>query len=207
MAPGDRDASGFSSSRLDDRVLTTLQGLGGRIAFSGLRRVLGAHPESLSRALRRLEREGLVEHADGGYRSLDLGRRPEPGGSEVRLRAVASVEVPPGAGLDTVLARLTGRWFGELRWVGIVERPEGRLLAWALRDGSETVLLGVRRGVLRVYLPERPAPGDLGDGEDAAYQLLVHAVEALRPLATSSGGSVRLLRAAGPVGTGDFVDN
>jgi len=169
----------FSPTRLDERVLNALQGLPGRVAFSGLRRVLGAHPESLARALRRLEREGLVERTDGGYRAL--GGLPRSVADLTReLRPIAQIDLPLSTPPDTLLGRLSGHWFGSLRWVGVVERPEARLLAWARRDGSGYVLLGIDRGALRVYVPA-DVTGDVAEAEDAAYELLVHAANALRP--------------------------
>ena len=39
-----------------------------QVAFQGLRRRLGIHPEQLSRALHRLADDNLVEHTDLGYR-------------------------------------------------------------------------------------------------------------------------------------------
>lgn len=165
-------------SRLDERILATLEGLQGELAFNGLRRVLRAHPESLARALRRLEREGLVLHANGVYRAM----APRPGGGVAggqKLRTIAEVELPSGAPPPVVLERLTGRWFGSLRWVGVVERPQERLFAWALRDSGSLVLLGAFGGRLRVLVPDGVG-AETADAEDAAYELLVHAVEALR---------------------------
>jgi hypothetical protein len=185
------------SSRLDDRVLVTLHELNGRIAFSGLRRVLKAHPESLSRALRRLEREGLVERGDGGYRVLSSDGSPDPTGASP-LRSIARVSVPAGILPEAVLGRLSGHWFGSLRWIGVVDRPSQRLLAWARRDGSGYVLLGISRGALQVYVPDETGPSDVGEAEDAAYELLGHAVGALRP--TAPDGGVVFLR---PTPTGD----
>jgi len=182
------------SAGLDERVLSTLQGLRGWIAFSGLRRVLGAHPESLSRALRRLEREGLVERADGGYRAITAPGTGSPVSTE--LRSIAMVDLPPGVEAGFVHGRLSGRWFGSLRWVGIVERPGGRLLAWAGRDGAGYVLLGIQRGVLRVYVPAETAGSDPGDVEDSAYELLGHAVEALRLSAAASPSSIAFFAAS-----------
>jgi DNA-binding transcriptional ArsR family regulator len=182
-----------ASSRLDDRVLVTLQELNGRIAFSGLRRVLKAHPESLSRALRRLEREGLVERGEGGYRALSREPRLDPS-TTTHLRPIARVEVPLGTPPETVLGRLAGHWFGNLRWVGVIDRPSQRLLAWARRDGSGYVLLGIHGGSLRVYVPDENGPGDPGEAEEAAYELLAHAVGALRP--TAPDGGVAFLQTA-----------
>jgi DNA-binding transcriptional ArsR family regulator len=179
--------SSVAPARLDERILATLEGLPGRLAFSGLRRVLGAHPESLARALRRLEREGLVERVDGGYRAL--GDRPRSVEELTSvLRPIASVDLPLGTPSETLLGRLAGHWFGSLRWVGVVERPDGRLLAWARRDGSGYVLLGVDRGHLRVFVPGPREADDTTESEDAAYELLVHAVDALRPTPSSGGG-------------------
>jgi hypothetical protein len=180
------DRSSPVPSRLDDRILQTLEGLPGRVAFSGLRRVLGAHPESLARALRRLEREGLVERLDGGYRILsDRPRSVEEITSD--LHPIAQVDLPAGSPQTDLLGRLAGRWFGSLRWVGVVDRPDGRLLAWARRDGDGYVLLGIERGALRVYLPGPHEGEDSNESEDAAYELLVHAVAAIRPTPTGTG--------------------
>jgi DNA-binding Lrp family transcriptional regulator len=173
---------GLGEGHLDERVLSTLQLLTGRLAFSGLRRVLGTHPESLSRALRRLEREGLVEHVDGGYRALVEPTVVEAG-TDRGLRSIARIDLPPSTDAPTFLGRLTGRWFGSLRWVGLLDRPEGELLAWARRDGGELVLLGLARGVLTVYAAGGREADEPAEAEEAAYELLFHAAEALRPAA------------------------
>jgi DNA-binding Lrp family transcriptional regulator len=193
----------FTPARLDERVLTALQGLPGRVAFSGLRRVLGAHPESLARALRRLEREGLVERTDGGYRAL--AGLPQSAEDLTReLRPIARIDLPLGTPPDALLGRLSGHWFGSLRWVGVVERPDERLLAWARRDGSGYVLLGIDRGSLRVYVPTDPST-DAAEAEDAAYELLVHAADALRPphLANATVSFLAAPRADPPTDWGD----
>lgn len=179
MAIEDRERNpAASSGGLDERVLSTLQGLQGRIAFSGLRRALRAHPESLSRALRRLEREGLIERGAGGYRALVAPGRDRSLSTE--LRTVATIDLPPGVPAEVVRGRLSGRWFGSLRWVGLVDRPGDGLLSWSGRDGAGFVLLGIDHGVLRVLVPRDFEGDDPAESEDAAYELLAHAVEALR---------------------------
>jgi hypothetical protein len=178
--------------RLDDRVLETLESSRGRVAFSGLRRMLHVHPESLSRALHRLEREGLVEHGDGGYRSLVAGPAPDVDASADR-RAIARVELPPGTPPAAVVSRLTGRWFGTLRWVGAFERGREHLLVWARRDGQGTVLLGVEPSAIRVYVREGESGGDPAEAEDAAYELLYHAADAIRPVAENGRSGVTYL--------------
>jgi hypothetical protein len=184
-----------STGRLDDRIIVTLQELRGRIAFNGLRRALGAHPEALARSLRRLEREGLVERSEDGYRALTPERPPDPS-LTADLRPVARIDLPLGTTSDVVFGRLSGHWFGSLRWVGIIDGPRGRLLAWARRDGSGYVLLGVRAGSLQVYVPGEAGPGEPGEAEEAAYEVIAHALDALRPVAHNSG--VALFRAEAP---------
>jgi len=203
--PSVREETPAPPGGLDERVLATLQGLHGRIAFSGLRRVLHAHPESLSRSLRRLEREGRVERSGGGYRAL--GEVPDGAlSTSAGLRPIAQVDLPPGAPPDTVFGRLSGRWFGSLRWVGLVDGPTGRLLAWARRDGAGYVLLGIDRGVLRVYVRSERSGDDAGESEDSAYELLVHAVDALRPAGQDTVGSVSFFAADAPT-TRASLDN
>jgi len=204
MASDRNETTWTPSNGLDERVLSTLEGLAGQIAFSGLRRTLRVHPESLARSLRRLEREGLVERSSDGYRAL-RGPRHDPVKRLDGLRPIAQVELPPGASTDTVLARLAGRWFGSLRWVGVVHEPTGQLLTWAGRDGTGRVLLGIRRGVLSVFVRDDPS-GEEDDPEEAAYELLAHAAEALRFSAGSSGGPTSFL-AAGVVVSEAWLDN
>jgi DNA-binding Lrp family transcriptional regulator len=177
-----------AGGRLDDRVIVALQELHGRIACRGLRRALGAHPEALSRSLRRLEREGLVERSEAGYRALTPEQPPDPALTG-DLHPIARVELPMGTTRDSVLGRLSGRWFGSLRWVGVIDAPRGRLLAWARRDGSGYVLLGVRSGRLEVFVPGDSGPGETSEAEEAAYEVLGHALEALRPGASTSGAA------------------
>jgi hypothetical protein len=155
------------------------------MAFNGLRRTLGAHPESLSRALRRLERYGRVARTEHGYRlvdSVDVAHASGLNGSAARPapaseRTLAQIRLSPGLSGEEVLGRLAGRWFGPLRWVGLFDRPGEPRLVWSRADGSGLVSLGVRAGVLRVY-GERSTPDTAGD-EEAARQLLAHALERL----------------------------
>lgn len=190
---GEHEIDG-DGGRLDERVLTTLQGLSGRLAFSGLRRYLGTHPESLSRALRRLEREGLIERSEGGYRALARGPKVDAS-SDRDLRTIARIELPLGGRARELVGRLTGRWFGSLRWVGLLERPAGELLAWARRDGGGLVLLGVRDGTLSVSVPSWQPDDDPSEAEEAAYELLFHAVEAMRAAPGARPPPAALVRA------------
>jgi DNA-binding transcriptional ArsR family regulator len=170
--------------RLDDRVLAILGGTPGEITFNGMRRALEAHPESLTRALRRLSRDGLVTRDTGGYRLGEsaLAARSGPGPLarplEPARALVAEVRLPRTEPVPELLGRLAGRWFGRLRWVGTYDRAREPLLVWSRVDGPGQLLLGLRPGHLRVYT--EPPPATLGAAsrglEEAARQLLWHAL-------------------------------
>ena len=168
--------------RLDDRVQALLASQGGRLAFNGLRRALGAHPESLTRALRRLERRGVVRHLEDGYALVAPGERslqtrPTPG-----RRSVASVQLPPGLSSDAILGQLAGRWFGTLRWSGVYDRAGDPLLAWSVGASPVRVLLSIRKGALRVLVEGEPSSeSGARAAEGAAWELLRHALERLHP--------------------------
>ncbi|MCI4345706.1 MAG: hypothetical protein L3K07_02985 [Thermoplasmata archaeon] len=171
--------------RLDDRILAFLSGEPGEITFNGMRRALAAHPESLTRALRRLSRDGRVLRETRGYRLgmppalAPTGKATVPGYAEPRRALVAEVRLPPAEPVPELLGRLAGRWFGQLRWVGTYDRPKEPLLVWSRADGRGQLLLGLRRGHLRVYAEPPPsalAPSEGRALEEAARELLWHAL-------------------------------
>lgn len=178
-------------ARIDDRVLEMLSERASRIAFNGLRRTLGVHPESLTRALRRLERAGTVTRTEAGYARTE----PALGGSEEAhpVRTVASVQLPPGAQAEDILGRLAGRWFGSLRWVGIHEHPGDPWLVWSTERGHAHFMLAIQRGSLRV-LTDLAVRG-AGTEDGAAYELLAQAVDRIRAVAPRSDSSVLTLEA------------
>jgi DNA-binding Lrp family transcriptional regulator len=196
----DEGAPGVPDPRLDDRVIDLLLDHHGRIAFNGLRRALHVHPESLTRALRRLERDGLVRREKGGYAATALPSATHEPRSEQPRSLVASIELAPMIPRDEILGALAGRWFGSLRWVGIHERPGDPWLVWSVGDSGAHVMLSVRRGTLRVYVdrersdPQRPLV------EPAAHDLLRYVLERLTrfPADSSGGPSARFLGAAPP---------
>ncbi len=184
--------------RLDDRVVEILTAHAGRIAFNGLRRTLRAHPESLARALRRLERSGLVSRREDGYALIADAALPSRARAApfVDPRSVASVALPPGIQDAEVLGALAGRWFGSLRWVGIYERPDDPYLVWSVGESRGHVLLSVRRGTLRV-LVDQPRESPEGPRlEEAAHELLIQGLTRLRRSDRGSSPSTVLLAGA-----------
>lgn len=180
--------------RIDDRVLEVLAENQGRIAFNGLRRALQVHPESLTRALRRLERDGVIRKDRGSYELAAPIARGTEGPSKIAVRTVASVELPPGGSREEIFGRLSGRWFGRLRWVGLFDHPGDPWLVWSVEGSATHVMLSEREGRLHVLVE-----GDRGIGgdeiEDAAYELLAQSVARLRELPRRGGPTAAYLSA------------
>jgi DNA-binding Lrp family transcriptional regulator len=171
------EAPMWLSDRLDDRIVALLESNPGRLAFNGLRRALQAHPESLQRALRRLEREGVVRRESVGYSLARAGSSPVPVAPSPPSHEVAVVELPPGTGVEEFLGRLAGRWVGSLRWVGLLDDPDDPRLVWAVPGTEGRIVAAVRDGRLRVWVESArspPAPSLL----DAAHDLVVFSVRA-----------------------------
>ncbi|MCI4350231.1 MAG: Lrp/AsnC family transcriptional regulator [Thermoplasmata archaeon] len=164
---------------LDTRIVDELERLRGRISFGGLRRALAAHPESLSRALRRLEREGVVDRTDDGYRLLTAGG-PQPGDPWASDRVLAELKLPPGFNPTTAVDRLNGRWFGSLRWVGASQRGGEHRLVWSRRDGTGDLVLALQSGSIRILTTNGDERLDAPEDEEAAYELMFHALDQLR---------------------------
>jgi hypothetical protein len=107
--------------------------------FDGLKRLLGTHPETLSRALDRLEEQGLVQKTPGGYRvtpRLQEMPRMHPVASEAPAVPLVQTFLPYDVSVPTIIAHLKGRWFGTLRWLGYAEEEGGVTLKWVTDDGG-----------------------------------------------------------------------
>jgi hypothetical protein len=182
---------------LDDRVVEFLMERPGRVAFNGLKRALDAHPESLVRSLRRLERHGVVRRESDGYQLIDRPELPSSP-SRPRARPFASVDLAPGASRTELFGRLAGRWFGSLRWLGLYEPSDGPWLVWSVQGTPGQVRLGIRRG--RLTVTTDPAGTPEGDArlEDAARSLLRHALDALGPSQPEDPGVLSFTPAPGP---------
>ena len=127
---------------LDQQVLLMLSEGGGHVAFSGLRRSLEVHPESLVRTLRRLQRSGEIGKDGLGY----FLREPAPRGARSTPSwPLASVRLPVPLAPDTVLGALAGRWFGPLRWVGTYDARRPPALVWSM-PGVDGLLVLQARG-------------------------------------------------------------
>lgn len=124
-----------------------------QVAFQGIRRRLGIHPEQLSRALHRLGEDGLVQKTDLGYRVTPKALAifsPREWTSEDAGVTILQTFLPSSLDLRSLVASLRGTWIGPLRWYGLSESAEGLRLSWTLEDESIRLETRIRAGHLAV---------------------------------------------------------
>jgi len=123
-------------------------------SFKALERKLGIHQQSLSRALKRLEYLNLVEKTPYGYKikgknifpiisiiqNNQVEEQEEPLSFETtttttkktkkRFNQLIQIRIPIKSNIDIIVNRLVGKWFGNLRWLGLVKKEAGFTLQW-----------------------------------------------------------------------------
>lgn len=130
----------------DNKVLAVLNEAGSNYSFKGLMRKLNLHQQSLSRALHRLEEMGVVIKSPVGYRLSDKAAitrtdLPAPKGREYTQLLQTYIPVSVKAG--EIARHLIGRWFKNLRWIGMIESGTGYTLQWTSDDGSFQINLRI----------------------------------------------------------------
>src|SRR5207237_6055922 len=106
-----------------------------RVAFQGLRRRLGIHPEQLSRALHRLSDDNLVERTELGYRVTPRALSvisPGAFSSEEHGVTILQTYLPADLDLRALVHRVHGSWIGPLRWYVLYESEDCLRLTRAL---------------------------------------------------------------------------
>ena len=116
--------------------------------FNGLVRKLGIHQQSLTRSLHRLESAGLVKKTDYGYKltknldsilvkksRIDLENLSKRISHQYeQFEQILQLYIPTDIKVEDVINKLLGKWFGTLRWIGIIEGDGGYVLQWASSD-------------------------------------------------------------------------
>ena len=128
----------------DNKILALLNEAGSNYSFKGLMRKLNLHQQSLSRALHRLEEMDLVEKSSLGYRlsktgasamsNTELLQQKRPRGRE--YMQLLQTYIPLNIKASEVMRYLIGRWFKNLRWIGMIRSDTGYTLQWISDDGS-----------------------------------------------------------------------
>ena len=152
----------------DTKILSFLnQETGANYSFKGLLRKLNLHQQSLTRALSRLEDLGLIEKSSLGYKlskngesimtlstksnvekrigALEEGEQEE----EVEKKKNGYVQllqtyVPIDIKSDEIVHALIGKWFNNLRWIGMIESETGEyMLQWINDNNTFQIILRV----------------------------------------------------------------
>jgi hypothetical protein len=110
--------------------------------FNGLARKLEIHPQSLARSLHRLIDLRLIEKSNDGYKlrkSILLnGVIENPHGEKIIVDGSSTkpyvqlihAYLPLASINDAMVHNLVGKWFGNLRWLGLIETENGYRLQW-----------------------------------------------------------------------------
>ena len=128
--------------------------------FNGLVRKLGMHQQSLSRALHRLENAGIILRTESGYKlsknlrsvlvkksRIDLEHLAKKISKQHHLHFVQILQlyIPFNVTVDKIVEKLVGKWFGNLRWMGLIEGDGGYVLQWANSDKFQVNLKIISR--------------------------------------------------------------
>ncbi len=158
-------------------------------AFQGIKRKLGLHQETLSRALHRLERDGFIEKTGNSYKISGKGQAIIVSGKDLMTSTdrhslsyqvpILTAVLPPDLNPQEFLKALEHKWFGNLRWYGSSEGEDHVSLTWITQDGSNKLTAIIANGSLTIEvetLKGNQMPLSVRD----AYQLFDHIMKTLR---------------------------
>jgi DNA-binding transcriptional ArsR family regulator len=151
----------------DTKILSFLnQETGANYSFKGLLRKLNLHQQSLTRALSRLEDLGLIEKSSLGYKlskngesimtlstksnlekragASEEGQEEEIGKKKNGYVQLLQTYVPIDIKSDEIVHALIGKWFNNLRWIGMIESETGEyMLQWINDNNTFQIILRV----------------------------------------------------------------
>jgi DNA-binding transcriptional ArsR family regulator len=168
--------------------LDVLEALGGSfeyegaVSFQGMRRKLGLHQETLSRSLRRLERDGLVDKSQHDYKISKKGTEVLTRNKTKNTHSSRDVIFPipilrtilPTHATDLEIeGALSHKWFGNLRWYGSSHNEDGTVLAWTTDDGKLKLSARISNGYLTVE-SQATTKESMESAIRAAYEIFDH---------------------------------
>lgn len=161
----------------EESILGALAG-DGTVSFQGLKRLLGLHPQALSRSLARLRLRGLVVGDETGYRLAqpalpDAAAFPSkallPPIPLERSATLAALLLEQPEAVRLLESALAGRWLRNLRWLGKARMGETLVLAWLVEPEGVVLRLVVEGRHVRLEVAEEAR-------DDAPVHAGVHAL-------------------------------
>jgi hypothetical protein len=131
-------------------------------SFKALERKLSVHQQTLARSLRRLVELDFIEKSPAGYRLneinassilslienstinlfseeefLLLEEETRKSKKQKRFNQLLQIYLPLKVDVKQVVDRITRKWFGNLRWLGLVKKDTGYRLEWVVKGKYE----------------------------------------------------------------------
>ena len=142
LRQSDIDILKILSENEDENTIATF-------SFNGLKIKLNLHQEILSRSLKRLKELGLIYKIKFGYKATENGkiifsklkRISNEKRSNLKYTQIMQVSVPFRLPNQQIVQNLSGKWFSNLRWIGMIQNVTGYQLKWKdIEDFIEIVL-------------------------------------------------------------------
>ena len=157
----------------DSKVLDVLSENNSNYTFRGMMRKLGMHQESLSRSLQRLHELDLIEKSQLGYKLSEKGAflaKEEPK-FKISYTPLLQTYVPSNVRATDIISSIAGRWFKNLRWIGMVESQTDNVLQWISEFGAFELNLRVSPNYIQIET-NAATEQDKADAMISAYRII-----------------------------------
>ena len=157
----------------DSKVLDALSENNSIYTFSGIMRKIGMHQESLSRSLQRLHELDLIEKSQLGYKLSEKGAflvKEDPK-LKISYTPLLQTYVPSNVHASDIISSMAGRWFKNLRWIGMVQSQPDYILQWYSEFGSFDLNLRVTPNYITVE-SSATSEKDKTDAMISAYRIM-----------------------------------
>jgi len=157
----------------DSKVLDVLSENNSNYTFRGMMRKLGMHQESLSRSLQRLHELDLIEKSQLGYKLSEKGAflaKEEPK-LKISYTPLVQTYVPTNVHASDIISNMAGKWFKNLRWIGMVDCQTDHVLQWTSEFGSFELNLRVSPNYITIETSAIDEQ-DKADAMVSAYRII-----------------------------------
>ena len=154
----------------DKKILSLLRKeMWSTYSFKALERKLDIHQQSLSRSLKRLLDLNLIEKTSSRYKLVErsaynfnsilednlLNEEPEKDNSKKyrKYKQLIQIYMSVKGNIEPIVDHLTGKWFGNLRWFGLIKKETGFRLQWiAVDKHSNNKIFQINVSILSEYI-------------------------------------------------------